>query len=207
MSPVSRTYKNVYQFKITLNEITPTIWRRIHVPGHYSFWDCHVAIQDAMGWQDSHLHMFRVPDPSAVDETMQIGIPDEDRFVDDPVILPGWELAIADSFSAENAKAQYEYDFGDGWEHTLILEQILPRKPKTKYPACLAGERRCPPEDCGGPPGYEELLRVLADPRHEEHDSMLTWVGGSYDPTNFDPKQVRFDNPEKRWDHAFGPLG
>ena len=145
-------YSKVYQFKITLGGIEPPIWRRIQVPGSYSFWDLHVAIQDAMGWTDCHLHVFRILDPGT-DDTEEIGIPNEDRFVGEPEILPGWDLSIKNYFSEANTRATYEYDFGDGWKHEIVLEKIFPRKPGTKYPTCIEGRRACPPEDCGGFPG------------------------------------------------------
>ena len=199
---MARRYTQVFQFKITLKEIEPEIWRRIQVPANYSFWDLHVAIQDAMGWTDSHLHMFRILNP-LTDDTNQIGIPDEDRFVGDPEILPGWELPITGYFLEGNPRAEYEYDFGDSWIHEITLETIAPRQVGAKYPRCLDGRSACPPEDCGGPPGYEDMLRILKNPDHEEHESMLTWVGRQYDPERFDPKDLRFDDPKKRWDTAF----
>ena len=101
-------------------------------------------------------------------------------------------------------RAQYEYDFGDGWEHDVELEAVGLRVPSAKYPRCLAGERACPPEDCGGPPGYERLLEILANPAHEEYDEMLEWVGGQFDANAFAAERVRFDNPKVRWRKAFG---
>lgn len=197
-----KRFNKVYQFKVTLQEITPSIWRRIQVPGNYSFWDLHVAIQDAMGWWDYHLHVYRFAD-SVDGEGDLIGIPDEDRFEDDPVHLPGWRIPIDKFFVEPGDSANYEYDFGDSWEHEIVLEEITPREPRVKYPRCLAGERACPPEDCGGPWGYADMLKALSDPAHEEHDAILTWVGGSYDPAAFDPGSVRFDDPGKRWKKAF----
>lgn len=192
----------VYQFKVTLKGIEPEVWRRIVVPAGYSFWDLHVAIQDAMGWLDSHLHAFRVRNPDTAAEGV-IGIPGDDGFEDDEVFLPGWRVPIVDYFREPGDRADYEYDFGDGWEHDIVLEQVAARAPKTKYPICLDGARACPPEDCGGVPGYEDMLEVLGDPDHEEHESMLEWVGRRYDPAAFDPKEVRFDDPKKRWRMAF----
>ena len=106
-------------------------------------------------------------------------------------------------FTTPGVVMNYEYDFGDGWEHEILLEGILLREPKTKYPRCIDGERACPPEDCGGPWGYENMLKILADPEHEEHEQTVTWLGGSYDPARFDLKKIRFDNPAKRWKKAF----
>jgi hypothetical protein len=191
-----------FQFRVALREIVPTIWRRILVPGDYTFWDLHVAIQDAMGWLDYHLHLFRVESP-LIDAAAQIGIPDEDFFEGDERILPGWEVPVAAYLFEPGDTAVYEYDFGDGWEHDLTLEAILPDETGKHFPICLAGQRACPPEDCGGVGGYENVIEVLRNPDHEEHASMLSWVGGSYDPAGFDPGRVKFEDPAQRWKKAF----
>jgi hypothetical protein len=163
----------------------------------------HVAIQDAMGWLDYHLHAFRVASPSHGQEEL-IGIPVEDLVAGVPEYLPGWMVAIDRYFAKPGDSARYEYDFGDGWEHEVVLDKIMPREPKKKYPRCVAGEHACPPEDCGGPPGYENMLKALADPSHAEHDDTVAWIGTSFDPRLFDPAKVRFANPKTRWKKAFG---
>ena len=201
---MAKRFDKVCQVTVTLQGVRPSIWRKIQVPSSYSFWDLHVAIQDAMGWRDSHLHAFRIANPSHGEEEDLIGIPDEDRFVGAPEFLPGWMVPIDKYFVKPGDSASYKYDFGDGWEHEIVLDDTLLRKPRLRYPRCVAGERACPPEDCGGPPGYELLLKILADPEHEQHEEMLEWVGGSYDPGRFDPRKVLFDNPKKRWERAFG---
>lgn len=190
-------YKQVYQFKITLRESLPPIWRRVQVPETYSFWDLHVAIADAMGWLDYHLHEFEMPDPKT-GKAIRIGIPD-DEFDEDREILPDRKQKISRYFSIGNRFARYEYDFGDGWEHDIKLEDILPREEGVDYPVCVSGNRACPPEDCGGIWGYAHLLEVLSDPEDEEHHEMLEWVGGAFDPEHFDPAEIWFDDPDKRW--------
>ena len=197
---VMKRYERVYQFKITLKGLKPALWRRIQVPETYSFWDLHVAMQDAMGWQDSHLHDFRVRNPHTRKKE-RIGIPDEEF---DLKILTGWECDIRDYFSIENSSATYVYDYGDNWEHTVKLEKILPRDKEMKYPRCTDGERACPPEDCGGIHGYKEFLETIMDPTHKQHEDLLTWVGGNFQPEFFDSNKVRFDDPKKRWKYAFG---
>ena len=192
----------ILQIKVTLRGIRPPIWRRLEVPASYSFWDVHVAIQDSMGWLDYHLHEFRVV-PGPRRRSLLIGIPDEDAFVGQRPIQPGWEVPILRYLSAKGARAEYAYDFGDGWKHIIVVEDVLPRVPGATYPRCVGGRRKCPPEDVGGVWGYEQFLSALADPTHEEHESYLTWVGGSYDPDGFDARAVRFDDPEKRWRIAF----
>ena len=199
---MSTNNKVVYQFKVTLKDIEPAIWRRITVPGNYSFWDLHVAIQDAMGWLDYHLHLFRIVNPET-EEIHEIGIPDDEPIDDDLESLPGWEIPIVGYFLKPGDQADYEYDFGDGWEHEVVLEGIFLREPKIKYPKCVDGARACPPEDCGGVHGYSEMLKIVRNPSHKEHKSMMEWLGKKYDPKAFDPKKVKFDNPKKRWRIAF----
>jgi hypothetical protein len=196
---MSGKYERAFQFKVTLQGIKPPIWRRIQVPEMYTFWDLHVAIQDAMGWTDTHLHHFEIINPST-SKREQIGIPDED-FVD-AIIHPGWKRKIADYFKNKNSKAEYIYDYGDNWEHSIMLEKILPRKEGIKYPVCTGGARACPPEDCGGKWGYADFLDAIMDPIHESHEEMLDWVGGEFAPEHFDLKDIKFDDPKKRLKYA-----
>lgn len=188
----------VIQFKIELLGVDPPIWRRIQVPEGYTFWDLHVAIQDAMGWRDYHLHAFRVVGSEDV-----IGIPDAEG--DDPLeTKPGWKLRALDYFTDQVPLAVYEYDFGSSWVHEVRFEGFRDSDPATSYPVCMEGERNRPPEDCGGVHAYHDLLKTLVDPDHPEHASMLEWVGGSFDPEHFDVGEVTFDNPVERWRNAVG---
>ncbi len=186
-----------YQFKVSLKGIELPIWRRIEVPGSYSFWDLHVAIQDAMGWLDYHLHAFRVRNP-ATGKVDEIGIPAADALEDDPPCRPGWEVPLSSYFRDPGVRADYEYDFGDGWEHEVIFENIHDRVSGREYPRCLTGARACPPEDCGGVAGYEKLVKKIREPTDEEYKGIEQWQGGTFDPEAFDPKKVRFDSPQKR---------
>jgi len=197
---MKKNFNQVYQFKIALRDSKPTVWRRIQVPETYTFWDLHVAIQDVFGWSDYHLHEFEIIDPTSK-RKVRIGIPENDF---DREVLPVWKHRIADYFSMDNKKSDYTYDFGDNWEHKIELERILPREKRVKYPVCVKGKRACPPEDCGGVWGYEELLEAIKDPKHEQHEEMLEWIGGEFDPEHFDVKEVYFDDPDKRWKTAFG---
>ncbi len=171
-----------YQVKISLLEIEPEIWRRLLVPRGVRLDRLHEIFQVAMGWTNSHLHEFRVGDTrySEPDPEYDKGDVRDERSVRLFEVARG----VNDSFL-------YEYDFGDSWEHRVVVEKILaPEESPADLPVCLAGARACPPEDCGGMPGYESFLEALRDPAHEEHAAMLAWVGGSFDPEAFDLKSV-----------------
>ncbi len=148
------------RFHVVLHDIEPPIWRRIAVPDDYTFWDLHVAIQDAMGWRDCHLHEFEVADASP-GQRVRVGIPDEE-WPDERPTLPGWRIPIAPYLAHEGAAAIYRYDFGDGWEHTISFEGPGPAVTRgSRRPLCIGGERACPPEDVGGVPGFEEFLAAI----------------------------------------------
>jgi len=181
-----KEFDNVYQFKIVLKYTEPPVWRRIQVPENYTFWELHVAIQDAMGWDDEHLHEFRIKSPHD-SKAKVIGIPDEG--FSDVKILSGLKQNIADWFSMKNKRADYTYDFGDDWEHDIILEEILPRDRSIRYPVCIDGKQACPPEDCGSIPGYEDICDGVSEYQEDFED---------YDPEHFDLKEVHFDDPKKR---------
>jgi len=189
------------QLLIVLGGSDPLIWRRILVPEEYSFWDLHVAIQDAMGWTDSHLHDFTVIVPGS-SEAVHIGIPD-DGFPDDRSCLPGWEVEITEFFSYACEVATYLYDFGDSWIHSVQFEDHVYPEAVQKLPACIGGQNACPPEDCGGMDGYREFVSAIGNPRHPEHEAMRTWVNRLFDPSEFDPAAVRFDDPKERFRLAF----
>jgi hypothetical protein len=200
--PAQRTRKppHVCQFLIVLPSTDPFVWRRIQVPERYSFSDLHVAIQDAMGWKDAHLHEFTIADPRTGHAT-SVGIPDEEVPEERPV-LAGWEVPIAQYFAFRMGPVRYRYDFGDNWTHVLEFEDLAPAD-GGPYPRCLAGAGACPPEDVGGTHGYMEFLRAIGDSRHPAHDAMREWVGGTFDPHLFDPRSVRFGDPRERWKITF----
>jgi hypothetical protein len=170
----------IYQIKITLKHIRPPIWRRLQVPADIKLGKLHRVLQAAMGWYDAHLHAFRVGHET-------YGVPDRE-FIDDETINE--RNVRLDRIAAEGERLLYEYDFGDGWEHELLIENALPAEKGQRYPICLAGKRACPPEDCGGPPGYDHLLEVLRDPKHEEYEATREWLGGHFDPEAFDLEEV-----------------
>ena len=166
----------IYQLKITLDGSKPPIWRRVEVADSVTLAQLHTIIQTAMGWTDSHLHMFHVGGAT-------YGVPDPD---DEMEIRDERKIALNRLLSVPKQKLIYEYDFGDGWTHHVLLEQVLEPEPGAAYPRCTAGKRACPPEDCGGIWGYASFLEAIADPQHSEHDELLEWVGGAFDPTLFD---------------------
>lgn len=179
--------KKIYQLKVTLDGSKPPIWRRLHVPENVTLYELHAILQIAMGWTNSHLHMFHIGkqiygNPED-DEFGELGTKDETRYRLNKVA------------NREKMKFHYEYDFGDSWEHTILVEEILPAQKGVQYPRCVAGKRACPPEDVGGVAGYEEFLAAIADPRHEEHEEYLTWIGGAFDPEEFDLDEINTTLP------------
>jgi hypothetical protein len=190
--------KPVYQFKITLQDIKPEIWRRIQISDMCNFWDLHVAIQDAMGWYDCHVHQFDIID-SKSDQRILMGIPDDDGCNE---TLSGWNYRVRDYIS-ENYKMNYLYDFGDNWCHLIEYEGEKGKEDNQKYPRCIGGERACPPEDVGSIPGYYRFLKIISNPKDDDYENMLNWIGGRYDPKLFEPKDVRFDNSRQRWKRRF----
>lgn len=193
----------VHQVLIVLADTDPLVWRRIQVPASYSFWDLHVAIQDAMGWFDCHLHEFRLAPEARPGRVVRIGLPGEE-FGDETPVRPGWKVPISEVLVQGLLPLLYVYDFGDDWQHVVMYEGPAPRERGVTYPRCVSGARRCPPEDCGGPHGYAELLDAIRDPTHERHDELLEWLGASFDPDLFKSLDVRFDDPKKRLKRALG---
>jgi hypothetical protein len=171
---------SIYQLKVTLGGISPPIWRRIQVPGNFGLDRLHLALQAAMGWENYHLYQFTI---GGIDYSEPS--PDDWREMKD---VRG--VTLSQVVPSEGPRFMYEYDFGDGWEHDIRVEKILTPEPNAKYPICIAGERACPPEDCGGVWGYEELLEIIQDPNHEDHEDMLDWLGGEFDPEAFDLELV-----------------
>jgi hypothetical protein len=175
-----RSIKNVYQIKIALRDSKPPIWRRLLVSGAISLYKLHQIIQIAMGWTDSHLHQFII-------DGKYYSIPSPEDW--GPVIDER-RSHLSTIAPSEGDKFIYEYDFGDSWEHVILVEKILPPEPGVKFPVCIKGKRACPPEDVGGIWGYEEFLEAISDPSHEEHYSYLEWWGTEFDPEEFNIEEV-----------------
>jgi Plasmid pRiA4b ORF-3-like protein len=175
---------SVFQLKITLKNIRPPIWRRVLVPADMPLDELHGVIQVAMGWVDGHLHAF------SVDQGMAERVFSRPEFELDSEFEDERRFTVGQVLPQAGTKMLYEYDFGDGWDHDLLLEKILPHDPKVDLPLCLKGKRACPPEDCGGPWGYADLLEVLADPKHERHADLREWLGRDHDPEAFNIDEV-----------------
>jgi hypothetical protein len=166
---------SVHIIKVTLSGVRPPIWRRIAVPSGFTLGQLHDVIQVAMGWTQSHLHQFVIDETVYSDPTFELGLEVEDES----------SITVAEALPGKGRRAIYEYDFGDGWRHLLLVEKVGPAEPGVKAPVCLNGARACPPEDCGGPYGYQRFLEAIRDPQHPEHQEMLEWVGGGFDPEAF----------------------
>jgi hypothetical protein len=164
----------VLSLKVALEQTKPPIWRRIVVPESMTLAGLSEAILAAMGWIGGHLHAFDVRGRQYGDPTMTDDVADESRATLKALVESGVK------------RFRYTYDFGDGWEHMIAVEKTKGRVPGQVYPACVAGARKCPPEDCGGVWGYGELLEILADPNHPEREERLEWIGGDFDPEEFD---------------------
>ena len=172
----SATPSQIYQIKITLRDSKPPIWRRLDVPDTMTLAQLHHVIQAAMGWADYHLHQFTV-------NGVEYGVPHPDDWNE---VRNEKSVKLSQFVTGPKFKFTYEYDFGDSWEHIILVEKVLPPEPGVDYPRCITGKRACPPEDCGGVWGYASFLEAISDPDHPEHEELLEWVGGEFDPEAFD---------------------
>jgi hypothetical protein len=177
-----------YQFKIKLNNVSkPPVWRQVLVPDTFTFHDLHQLLQLVFGWEDYHLYQFS---PDGYGSHPIIAIPSEDDW--EAPDMDATKTKLNKVFTAEKQTFNYLYDFGDDWPHQIVLEKILPGK--IKQPVCLAGKGTCPPEDCGGPWGYENLKTILSDPKHDEHADMKDWLGldedDVWDANHFDAEEI-----------------
>ena len=175
--PKKKEPVGLYEIRITLMYLEPTIWRRVAVPKDITLGDLHSVIQVAIGWEDDHLHEF------------QIGKKRYGRVMEEPSVFGDSpvdeDIVHLNGVAKPKAKFSYCYDFGDDWMHEIRIEREV--KPATggRRARCIAGQNACPPEDCGGFPGYADLVEILADPAHEEYGEMREWVGDDFDPNHF----------------------
>jgi len=173
---------SVFRLRITLDDVEPAVWRVLLVPGKVRLSKLHDVFQVAMGWTDSHLHHFSIAN--------EIYGPQYDDYPEEE--LDERDVSVLQAIG-DQCRFSYEYDFGDSWDHTIVVEDTVRVPVGLKHAVCLDGSNACPPEDCGGPGGYAHLRAVLVDPTHNEHDELLEWIGDSFDPTEFDLAAVNVD--------------
>lgn len=206
--PWRRPFENVYQFKCTLLDTEPPVWRRLQVPESYTFYDLHVAIQDAMDWLDYHLHCFMIPGIGTREYIAHIECPWGEPWEMEPHWLFTTEVPLRDFFIKPSDRALYNYDYGDNWEMIVTLEKILPKTKNARYPVCVDGKLAAPLEDSGSTSGYYRCIEAfeagkkLEERPYTEDDeellALLYWIG-DWNPYRFDPKKIRFENPRNRF--------
>lgn len=173
--------QSIYQLKVTLLHSQPPIWRRVQVESGVTLDRLHDTLQVVMGWTNSHLHGFRLSQPGQRGPRRRL-LPLESA--DEKA------TRLGDLLRRPKDWCVYDYDFGDSWEHEVLLEEVVPRSSAARYPMVLAGRGACPPEDVGGLPGYYHFLKVIKDPKHPEHEDMREWAGKDFDPAAFDAQEV-----------------
>lgn len=179
---MARKEMPVYEIKVTLKDIVPPVWRRIVVPGNTTLLKLHDILQIVMGWQDYHLHLFTF-------DGENYGDPEDDEW-GDLGTMPEHKYELRQLIHGVGQRFTYQYDFGDNWVHLLRVQKIGPAREGVHYPVCTDGRRASPPEDVGGVPGYANFLEAIRDPDHPEHEEYLMWIGGSFDPQQFELEAV-----------------
>ncbi len=174
----SASNQTVYQLKITLKNIRPPIWRRIQVLSSTTLQQLHMIVQEVMGWDNYHMHSWTIAGIDYGQPQPEFNVRSEKT------------INLSQVVKGEKSKFSYTYDFGDTWEHEILVEKELPSTPDINYPICITGKRACPPEDCGGSWGYAELLEIITDPSHPEYEERMEWVGESFSPNTFDINEV-----------------
>lgn len=170
----------VLQIKITLCGIEPAIWRRLRVRSDITLEQLHDIVQIAMGWQNMHLHLFSLRGREYGRSGPKLG-----------GSIYNEREAVLGELVDEGERILYVYDFGDDWNHELEIEAVRQVGPNERLPCCIGGARACPPEDCGGPPGYAHLLEALAEPENPEHAELLNWLGDDFNPEAFNADAAR----------------
>jgi len=167
-----------FQIKITLKDTKPPIWRRILVAPEITLNKLHDVLQIAMGWTNSHLHQFETPDGYFADPLFELEETQNSK-----------KATLRSVLCEPKSSIRYEYDFGDGWDHQIVLEKLV-ELDQPVLALCLGGARSSPPEDCGGAWGYANLLEILKDPKHPEYESMTEWLGSEFEPEAFDVEEI-----------------
>jgi len=188
----------VYHLDVVLDDVEPRVWRRLQVPGNANLGWLHAVIQVALGWTNSHLHQFRHGERIISDPAFEL-----DEFEGSPPVLDEGKVTLMQVAPQEGDELLYQYDFGDSWEHRVAVVKVLdPDAAAAKVARCLDGARACPPEDCGGVWGYADLLKIIRNPRHKEHKTMLEWLGGPFDPEAFDLNKINTFLAKLKWPHV-----
>ena len=188
--PIPKASPAIYQLKVTLIGIDPPIWRMLQVLSSIKLCCLHSAIQVAMGWTDSHLHQFEQDGKHW--GAVQLYEDEANDVVDDG------SVTLASLLKSEGDSLAYQYDFGDDWQHAVVLEKVMPVQEESKVPICLGGERRCPPEDVGGIHGYLAFLDIILDPKHQDYEEYVGWAGGHF-VDGFDAKAANTKLAGMRW--------
>lgn len=170
----------VHLLKVTLMDVTPPVWRLIRVPSAVPLSTLHAVLQAALGWEDRHLHEWRVGGTV-------YGPPDEETWGEE---LADEASAVLGEVAGPDDLIRYDYDLGDGWEHLVEVVAVEAYDGGAPPVEVLDGARAVPPEDCGGPSGYEHLVDALADPADPEHEELVEWIGDAWDPEGFDRREV-----------------
>lgn len=171
--------QGIYQLHVALQDITPVVWRRLWIPGNLKLSKLDRVIQEAFGWTNSHLHEFRIG-------AERYGMTEIEDIDADEELKNDKKFTLTQVLSDTTKKFEYEYDFGDGWRHQVVVEGIMAPTPYNDWPLCLTGENACPPEDVGGPGGFEGFVQSMADTEDDDHFENWTWYGGPFDPKGFD---------------------
>jgi hypothetical protein len=191
MATRKRTASSIYELYVGIEHIEPLIWRQLLVPGTITLPNLHDLLQLSMGWTNSHLHSFtfgkKTFGMAGVDDFEELHMLDERKQTLEAALGEGMREFL------------YEYDFGDSWRCRIAVKLLARANLEWHYPLCTGGARAAPPDDVGGPPGYEEFLAAIKDPKHKEHENMLIWIGGAFDPEGFDlnaiNRTLRFERP------------
>lgn len=185
--------RKMYQLHIRLRGVTPTIWRRLLCPSDYTFYELHVAVMSCMAWGEETVnHRFEIDEKG---KRISLGIPDDPNSKRSP-IKASWKTNLEQYLQKSGDIVTYIYGQKEIWEHDIYLEKVVPFA-YDKCPACIGGENNSVVENCGGPERFTTLLEILADPYHPRREDVLAFTGTFYDPKEFVPEEVVFDDPER----------
>ena len=172
--------RTIHQIKVMLRGSRPPIWRRFIVQSDVTLYKLHHILQVVMGWTDSHLHQYRIGNTYYGEPNDEFGMRRQNEK----------RVRLNELLRKPKDRMVYEYDFGDSWDHEILIEKILPMEKGTQYPVCIKGKRACPPEDVGGVWGYSDFLKTIMNPKDPEYEDMLEWADGDFDPELFDVEEV-----------------